>query len=201
VSKRIGRRPGAQPTRQNIVDAAREVFAAKGFRGATVRAIAEAVDVDPGMIRHYFGTKAGLFAATLEFPTDAPTRIVASLTGNPADLGERLTRTYLELWEDPQTRHQMVIATRASLTDDEAMDRSRPMIANMIRQADITDVPGPDPTKRFAVAMAHLLGVATVRHISKVPPLCEMSFEEVIAHTAPAIQLHLTTRTSADPCV
>jgi len=40
--------------------------------------------------------------------------------------------------------------------------------------------------------MAHLLGVATVRHISKVPPLSEMPFEEVITRTAPAIQLHLS---------
>ena len=78
------------------MDAAGEVVAAKGFRGATVRAIAETVDVDPGMIRHYFGTKAGLFAATLEFPTDPPSRIVAALTRDPPDLGERLTRTYLE---------------------------------------------------------------------------------------------------------
>ena len=192
MSRRIGRRPGTQPTRQNIVDAAREVFAAKGFRGATVRAIAKAVDVDPAMIRHYFGTKAGLFAATLEFPADAPARLLAALTGDTAEIGERLTRAYLELWEDPQTRSQMVIATRASLSDDEAMERTRPMIAGMIGQAGTTDVPGPAPAKSFALAMAHLLGVATVRHISKVPPLSEMPFEEVITRTAPAIQLHLS---------
>ena len=191
MNRRIGRRPGAQPTRQQIVDAAREVFAAKGFRGATVRAIAEAGGVDPSMITHYFGTKQGLFLATLEFPTDAPARLLAALVGDPSGLGERLTRAYLELWEDPRTRKQMVIATRASLSDDEAMARSRPMIAGMIADAVTTDVPGPDPEKRFALAMAHLLGVATVRHISKVPPLCEMPLEEVIAWTAPAIQLDL----------
>jgi AcrR family transcriptional regulator len=173
------------------VDAARAVFAAKGFRGATVRAIAEASGVDPAMIRHYFGTKEGLFAATLEFPTDAPTRLLTALVGEPGGLGERLTRAYLELWEDPQTRSQMLIATRAALTDNEAMNRARPMIAGMIGQAGTTDVPGPDPQKRFALAMAHLVGVATVRYISKVPPLSELPLEEVIARTAPAIQLHL----------
>jgi AcrR family transcriptional regulator len=192
VTKPIGRRPGTQPTRQTIVDAAREMFAAKGFRGATVRAIAEAAGVDSSMIGHYFGTKQNLFAATLEFPADAPDRLVAALVGEPAGLGERLTRTYLGLWEDPATRSQMVIATRTALSSDEAMARSRPMIAQMIADAVGTDVPGPDPEKRFALAMAHLLGVATVRHLSRVPPLCEMPFEEVIARTAPAVQVHLT---------
>jgi AcrR family transcriptional regulator len=192
VSRQIGRRPGAPPTRQNIVEAAREVFAARGFRGATVRAIATAVDVDPAMIRHYFGTKARLFEATLEFPADGPDQLLAAITGDTEGLGQRLTRAYLELWEAPQTRSQMMIATRASLTDGEAMDRARPMIARMIGSAYTTDVPGPAPEKRFALAMAHLLGVATVRHLSKVPPLSEMPLDEVIARTAPAIQLHLT---------
>jgi AcrR family transcriptional regulator len=192
VSRQIGRRPGSQPTRENIVEAARQVFAVKGFRGATLRSIAEIVDVDPALIRHYFGTKARLLEATLEFPVDAPGQLLDALGGDPATLGLQLTSAYLKLWEAPETRSQMMIATRASLSDDEAMERVRPMIASMIAQADSTNIPGPAPEKRFALAMAHLLGVASVRHLSKVPPLCDMALDEVIARTAPAVQLHLS---------
>lgn len=191
MNRRIGRRPGVQPTRQQIVDAARVLFASEGFRGATVRAIADSADVDPAMIRHYFGTKERLFVATLEFPEDAPTRLVSALAGEPAVLGEQLTRAYLALWEEPATHSQMVIATRASLSSDEAMARVRPMIVAMLGQADTTAVPGSVPATRFALAMAHLLGVATVRYLSRVPPLCDLPLEEVIARTAPAVQLHL----------
>lgn len=192
TGRAIGRRPGSQPTRQNIVDAARDIFAAEGFRGATLRAIAEAADVDPALIHHYFGTKDQLFAATMEFPDDAPERLLAALAGDPNTAGARLTRAYLELWEDPATRNQMLIATRASLGSDQAMARVRPTIEHMLGQAATTDLPGPDAQKRFALAMAHLLGIATVRHLSKVPPLCDLPFGELIASTAPAIQLHLT---------
>ena len=192
MAKRIGRRPGGQPTRQEIVESARAIFATKGFRGATVRAIAEAADVDPALVHHYFGTKEQLFAATLEFPQQALDRVIPTLTGPAEGLGERLTRAYLELWEDPETRSQMVIAMRTALSSDDAMARARPLIVDLLGQATTSGVPEPDPEKRFALAMAHLVGVAAVRHLSKVPPLRDMPLEELIARTAPAIQLDLT---------
>lgn len=192
MTRRIGRRPGGNPTRQEIVDAARGIFATSGYRGATIRAIADAADVDPALIHHYFGAKEKLFAATLEFPEDAPARLVSALAGPADGIGERLTRAYLELWEDTATRSQMVIAVRASLSSEQAMDRVRPTIVQMLGQASTSDVPGPDPEKRFALAMAHLVGVATVRHISRIPPLCDLPFAELVARTAPAVHLHLT---------
>jgi AcrR family transcriptional regulator len=192
VKKQVGRRPGNQQTRQTIVDAASKVFAIKGFRGATVRAIADAAGVDVSMIAHYFGTKQGLFLATLEFPNQAPERFLSTLSGAPDELGERLTRAYLEFWENPETQRQMIIAIKTALTHDEVMEHSRPVITDMIAKAVLTELPGPHPEQRFGFAMAHLLGVAIARYVSKVPPLAEMDLDEVIVHTAPAIQLHLT---------
>lgn len=55
-----------QRTRQRILDAARVVFAGKGFDGARVDAIALESGVNKRMIYHYFGNKDGLFAAVLE---------------------------------------------------------------------------------------------------------------------------------------
>lgn len=192
MSKRMGRRPGSLSTRQEIVDAARGIFATRGYRGATTRAIADAAGVDAALIHHYFGSKEKLFTATLEFPGEAPDRILAALSGSTDGLGERLSRAYLELWEDPGTRSQMVIAIRASLSSDEVMARVRPTIVGMLGRAPASDIPGPDPETRFALAMAHLVGVAAVRHLSKVPPLRDLPFEDLVARTAPAVHLHLT---------
>ena len=136
--KKTGRRPGSQPTRREIVDAARVTFAVEGFRGATYRLIAQAADVDPALIRHYFGSKERLFAETLEIPEGAPDRVRASLDGDPSGLGERLARAYLGLWEDLETRHQMVILTRSALTSQPAMARLRPLIAGVISQVTAT---------------------------------------------------------------
>jgi AcrR family transcriptional regulator len=48
--------------RERILAAAREVFGAKGFRGATTAEIATHAGVSEGILFHHFGSKRGLFA-------------------------------------------------------------------------------------------------------------------------------------------
>ena len=54
------------PPKERIMLKAAEVFAQKGFGGATTREICVAADVSPNMIHHYFGSKGALFDALLE---------------------------------------------------------------------------------------------------------------------------------------
>ena len=68
--KRSGRRPGNQDTRSSILDAARQIFAEKGFDKASIRAIAADAGVDAALVHHYFGTKTQLFAAAIHIPID-----------------------------------------------------------------------------------------------------------------------------------
>jgi AcrR family transcriptional regulator len=188
---RTGRRPGHQPTRREICDAARQLFAADGYRATTIRAIAAAANVDPALIHRHFGSKENLFAATLDFPAQAAPNVLAALHSTPAGLGERLTRAYLRLWEDPSTREQMEILTKSSLTSTETMARVRPAIARVVGQIRTTDLPGPHPEIGFQLAMGQLLGVACVRHLTQAPPLSTLPFEDLVARVAPAVQLHL----------
>lgn len=53
-------------TRARVLAAATEVFADKGFAGATVESIVGAAGVNMRMIYHYYGDKAGLYVAVLE---------------------------------------------------------------------------------------------------------------------------------------
>lgn len=46
-----------------IRDAAMELFAERGFSGVTVRQVASAAGVSPGLVMHHFGSKDGLKAA------------------------------------------------------------------------------------------------------------------------------------------
>jgi AcrR family transcriptional regulator len=192
VRRRTGRRPGSQPTRQEIVDAARELFATRGYRSTTIRAIAAAAGVDPALVHRFFGSKENLFAATLEFPEQAAPNVLAALHGDQADIGERLTRAYLNLWEDATSREQMKILTMSALTNTEAMTPVRAAIGRVLGQLRTTDITGPDPEVRFQLAMGHLLGVACVRHLTRVPPLSDLPFEDLVARVAPAIQSHLS---------
>jgi len=55
----------AEETRGRILDAASQLFAQHGYEGASVRQIASAAGVSLGMIRHYFGSKDGLYDACI----------------------------------------------------------------------------------------------------------------------------------------
>ncbi len=61
-----GRPIGRGTTRENILRAAREVFAKHGFAGARVEKISKAAHSTDRMIYYYFGSKERLFVAVLE---------------------------------------------------------------------------------------------------------------------------------------
>jgi AcrR family transcriptional regulator len=57
---------GGEATKRRILGAAEAEFAAKGFDGARLAAIARAADAQQALIHHYFGDKEGLYRAVLE---------------------------------------------------------------------------------------------------------------------------------------
>lgn len=60
-----GRRRGAQGTRERILDAALELFGARGFAATTTKAIARKAGVNEVTVFRVFGTKQGVYAAML----------------------------------------------------------------------------------------------------------------------------------------
>lgn len=61
---RLRLKASVKPTsKDEILDAAERVFAAKGFDGASMREIAEAAEVAQSLLHYHFGAKEGLFEA------------------------------------------------------------------------------------------------------------------------------------------
>jgi AcrR family transcriptional regulator len=58
-------RRGREATTATILDAAEELFAADGYDGVTVRAIAERAGVSHALVHRYLGNKADIFRAVL----------------------------------------------------------------------------------------------------------------------------------------
>ena len=46
------------------------MLAAKGYDGASLRAVAHEAAVDPALVHHYFDGKASLFVAAMALPFD-----------------------------------------------------------------------------------------------------------------------------------
>src|ERR1700744_6304387 len=81
----------AQATRQRLLDAATEEFAARGIAGARVDRIAETAQANKAQIYHYFGSKDGLFDAVFDRIVNAT---VTDTPIDPADLPEYAGRLF-----------------------------------------------------------------------------------------------------------
>jgi AcrR family transcriptional regulator len=57
-------------TRNQILEAARDVLAADGYSGTTTRAVAERAGVRLSLVHYHFGGKRGLLAAVLEYENE-----------------------------------------------------------------------------------------------------------------------------------
>jgi AcrR family transcriptional regulator len=74
--------------RARIRDAALRQFAAHGIKGTTIRGIAEAADVSPGLVQHHYGSKARLREACDEYAIEAlRTNKMRALEGGMGDPG------------------------------------------------------------------------------------------------------------------
>jgi AcrR family transcriptional regulator len=65
-AKRLSRAERTERNRERVLAAAREVFLARGYHGATVEQIAAAAGFSTGVVYSQFGAKADLFLALLE---------------------------------------------------------------------------------------------------------------------------------------
>ena len=99
-----GRRPGAPDTRAEILGSARSLFAERGFKGTSMRAIASEAGVDPALVHHYFGTKDDLFMAALQLPVDPRELLAPVIAGGKDDAAVGLLRTFLSVWDDPDNQ-------------------------------------------------------------------------------------------------
>lgn len=189
-----GRRVGDSGTRDAILDAARDLFADRGYDGASIRAIATTAGVDPALIRHFFGDKDGLFAAIVADRSTIPQRITEAISGPTGTLGERISDAYLRMWEEPDTRPILLSLVRSALTSGRAAEMLMEIMGARFRNDPNV---GPIDDRRMrnvALAASHLFGVAVARHILKLPPLAELSHEELVAEVAPAVQRYIASQ-------
>lgn len=193
-TRRSGRRPGNPDTRQAILDAARRAFAAGGFRGASVRRIAAEAGVDAAMIHHYFGTKEQLFLATVQPPID-PLLLVDRLTdGGLDDLGPRVVRTLLAVWESPDSGPGLVAFLRSALADPERAVLLREFVGDMLLRKVLLPlgVPADEAPIRLGLAMSQIVGLLVGRYVLQMQPVVAVPADVLIAGTGGTLQQYLT---------
>jgi AcrR family transcriptional regulator len=190
--RRRGPRAGAGPdTRDAIAAAARAEFSERGYAAATIRSIATRAEVDPALVHHYFGTKSELFQGVLALGFN-PVRVAlpTMLAGPQPEAGARIVRTFLTLYDDPSFREPVLALMRTAMTDPEVAA----MAASFLQEAMLPHVAtlarGPEPERRVALAMTHLMGTMLGRHVIGLDAL-QGPVEDLVAQLGPVIQRYL----------
>ena len=189
---RTGRPRGKTDTRNVILTAARRLFADAGFDRTSVRDVAAVANVDPAMIRHYFGNKAELFRATMGWPFEPADVAARIMSGDRVEMGERLTRVFFEAWEHPDSRAPLLAILRGAATHEESANLVRQFIQGQVYSHIAAGLEQPDADLRIDLAMSQLLGIAYLRHILQVEPVASTPVDELIERVAPVITRHLT---------
>ncbi len=170
-------------TKAAILSAAREKFASVGYEAATIRAIAADAGIDPAMVMRYYGSKDRLFAAAAEFDLRFP-----DLSGvDRTRLGEAVVRHFLDRWEGDDA---LVLLLRTSTTNSDAAERMRQIFVAQLEPMVATLV-GRDAGMRAGLIATQILGLALCRYVLKVPPIAQMTREDVVAWIGPTLQRYL----------
>jgi len=101
--------------RQEILEAARAVFSARGYEGATLDEVAREAEFAKGTLYSYFDSKADLFAALAEREFDslgAKVKEVLAAEPEPAAGTRAVIRVLLEFFESRSDFYRVAIALR-----------------------------------------------------------------------------------------
>jgi len=189
-----GRRPGSPDTRQHVLDVARRRFLANGYQAVTMRAIATEAGVDVALIGYFFGSKRGLFGATMALEANPALVLAEALPGDLNTLPERILRALIATWDDPQRSAPMRVLIAGAVADPGVARLLREVVeAEMIARI-AERLGGPDATARAAVAVVQAMGLIFDRYLLRAEPLASMPADELVARMAPAMRAALRPR-------
>jgi len=179
-------------TRAAILDAAQTLFAQHGHDRTTVRDIAAKASIDPALVIRYFGSKDELFVRAAAFDLRMPDLSKVKRS----QIGDTLIRRFLELGEGFTG---MTVLLRSAASNDYAASRVRELFAAQVLPAFARVGSRADAAERAGLVASQLLGLALCRYILKIPPVAEMSTEEIVKHIGPTIQRYASGKRSIRP--
>jgi AcrR family transcriptional regulator len=157
-----------------------------------VRDIAAKASIDPALVIRYFGSKDELFLRAAAFDLRMPDLSKVKRS----QIGDTLVRRFLELGEGFTG---MTVLLRSAASNDYAASRVRQLFAAQVLPAFARVGGRADAAERAGLVASQLIGLALCRYILKIPPVAEMSAQEIVKHIGPTIQRYASGKRSIRP--
>lgn len=187
AARRTGRRQGSTSTRQDIIWSARKLFAERGYRGATMRAIAQDAHVDAALIHHFFASKEGVFSAAIEDAFRPGLILDAVLTPGPGSIGERLIHSILTLCDDPETRDPLLAVIRSAVAYDDAARLVKDFLMTEVLAKIVNANASSHTELRTLLTGSQIIGMLVMRYMIGIEPLASLAPDAVCALYGPQI--------------
>lgn len=167
------RRRDAAATRRRLLEAARDLFAERGYEGATVRSIAARAGANQALLFRYFGSKRGLLTEVVALGGLEQLRATP-----PEELFETALRSMLTRSAEGTEDRSLEVYLRSVGRGDEAAGTLREL-GEEYQSALAGLSSAPDGALRADLAMAWLLGIGLMRTVVAREPLAGAEPDEV----------------------
>lgn len=179
-------------TRQLLIEVAQREISERGYNGVSLRSIARRAEVDPSLVRHYFGSKQNLFARAVQLEIDPAELADEVLRGSPAAIGRRTVKALLNYWDNPRTAAMPLARLSASLNSEEVARLARDEFIDGFFTAVARKVSPDYPELRAALVASQLIAMALGRYLITDPVLAACSVQDLVRIYGQTVQRYLT---------
>lgn len=199
---KAGRRTGENNTRNDILTAAKNLFAEHGFEGTSMRSIATRASVDPALIRHFFGNKEALFTHIITEQFALANQMRDSFQSGDSNRGRAIVSAYLQMWNSEDINPLLLGLVRSAISSADTNSKMQDAAWELFSTGPF----GPGTTNidpiAFSLMSSQLLGLAVGRYLMELPHLTSLSDTRIINELSPVIQRYIDdTYTEMDDAV
>lgn len=185
------RRP-ATSTRQWLIEAARREISERGFTGVSMRGITARADVDPSLVRHYFGSKQKLLAQAAHMALDSDELVAEAVRGTAAGVGRRTVKMVLGLCGDAGTSARALVGFAVPLSSPEEGALGEDAYLGGLFRRIAAEVSPDRHELRAALVTTQITALVLGRYLVHDPALAAAAEQDLVRTVGRSVQDFLT---------
>jgi hypothetical protein len=127
----------------------------------------------------------------MDLPESPPQVLAEALEGPDEELGERMARAFVSVWDRTEVPPMMALI-RSANTNERAAAMLREWIHREMAPPIVARLDSADAELRAGLIASQMVGLGMARYIVRVEPLASAPPEDVIAAVGPTLQRYLT---------